>query len=59
MQLPARPQLPLHAHDPNAGFGQREQINVWISDRGPEWETSMDIGNLDLPILHPSHLRRN
>jgi amino acid transporter len=49
----------LYARHPDAGFGQREQINVWISDRSPDWEISMDIGNLDLPILLAYKLRRN
>jgi hypothetical protein len=26
-------------------------INIWIRDRTPDWSLSMDIGNLDLPLL--------
>jgi hypothetical protein len=49
----------VYARHPDAGIGQREQINVWISDRSPDWEISMDIGNLDLPLLLAYKLRRN
>ena len=49
----------LYARHPDAGIGQREQINIWISDRSPDWEVSMDIGNLDLPLLLAYKLRRN
>jgi len=49
----------LYARHPDAGIGQREQINIWMSDRSPDWEVSMDIGNLDLPLLLAYKLRRN
>jgi solute carrier family 12 sodium/potassium/chloride transporter 2 len=49
----------LYARHPDAGIGQREQINIWISDRSPDWEVSMDIGNLDLPLLLAYKLRRS
>ncbi len=49
----------LYARHPDAGIGQREQINIWMSGRNPDWEVSMDIGNLDLPLLLAYKLRRN
>jgi uncharacterized membrane protein len=49
----------LYARHSDAGIGQREQINIWMSDRSPDWEVSMDIGNLDLPLLLAYKLRRN
>ena len=51
--------IALFGRHPDAGIGQRAQINVWISDRSPDLEVSMDIGNLDLPLLIGFKLRRN
>jgi hypothetical protein len=51
--------IALFGRHSDAGIGQRAQINVWISDRSPDWEVSMDIGNLDLPLLIGFKLRRN
>ena len=49
----------LFAAHPKAGLGRRQTVNVWIRDRTPDWEISMDIGNLDLSILIAYKLRRN
>ena len=49
----------IHAPHPRAGLGQRRTINVWIRDRSPDWDISMDMGNLDLPILAGYKLLRN
>ncbi|MFP4228673.1 MAG: amino acid permease [Salinivenus sp.] len=49
----------INAPHPHAGLGQREQINVWLRDRSPNWTVSMDIGNLDLPLLIAYKLSRN
>jgi hypothetical protein len=49
----------LFSRHPDADIAQRGQINIWISDRSPDWEVSMDIGNLDLPLLLAFKLRRN
>ena len=49
----------VNATHPHAGLGQREQINVWLHDRSPDWTVSMDIGNLDLPLLIAYKLKRN
>jgi len=49
----------IYAPHRRAGLGQRESVNVWINDRSPDWEVSMDIGNLDLPVLMAYKLKRN
>jgi uncharacterized membrane protein len=49
----------VHAPHPRAGLGQRRTVNVWIRDRSPDWSISMDMGNLDLPILAGYKLLRN
>lgn len=49
----------VYAPHPTAGLAQRQQINVWIHDRTPDWSISMDIGNLDLSLLIAFKLKRN
>lgn len=49
----------VYAPHPTAGLAQRQQINVWIHDRSPDWSISMDIGNLDLMLLIAFKLKRN
>jgi hypothetical protein len=49
----------LYAPHPHAGLGQRQTINVWIRERGPEWRIQMDIGNLDLMLLTGYKLAQN
>ena len=49
----------LHAPNAQTALGQRQTINVWIRDRSPDWEISMDIGNLDLSILTAYQIKRN
>jgi solute carrier family 12 sodium/potassium/chloride transporter 2 len=41
----------VHAPHPQSALGQRRMVNVWIRDRSPDWRLSMDMGNLDLPLL--------
>ncbi|MBO6632132.1 MAG: Na-K-Cl cotransporter, partial [Psychroserpens sp.] len=40
-------------------LGQRNTINVWVSDRRGNWELGWDIGNLDLSILIAYKLKMN
>lgn len=40
-------------------LGQRNVINVWVSDRRGNWELGWDIGNLDLSILIAYKLKMN
>jgi solute carrier family 12 sodium/potassium/chloride transporter 2 len=41
----------LYARHPKAGLGQKQNINIWISDRGPDWQIEEGIGNLHLSML--------
>jgi amino acid transporter len=44
---------------PTALLGQRNTINVWVSDRQGNWNLGWDIGNLDLSILVAYKLKIN
>ncbi|RDY61533.1 amino acid permease [Flagellimonas nanhaiensis] len=44
---------------PKALFGQRNIINVWVSDRRSNWDLGWDIGNLDLCMLIAYKLKMN
>ena len=44
---------------PTALLGQRNIINVWVSDRKGNWNLGWDIGNLDLSILVAYKLKLN
>ncbi|MEX0287614.1 MAG: amino acid permease [Flavobacteriaceae bacterium] len=44
---------------PTALLGQRNTINVWVSDRQTKWDLGWDIGNLDLSILIAYKLKMN
>jgi amino acid transporter len=49
----------VYGEHPKAGLGQRQNINIWLRDRGPHWKINWDIGNLDLSILIAYKLKRN
>lgn len=49
----------VYAPHPHAGLAQRQQINVWVHDRTPDWSIAMEIGNLDLALLVAFKLKRN
>ncbi|MBM9606715.1 amino acid permease [Desulfopila inferna] len=36
-----------------------DSVMVWIDDQGPDWEASMDLGNMDLALLTAIKLRDN
>ena len=40
----------LYLH-PEAVLAQEQRINIWITDQSPEWNLSLRLPNLDLPIL--------
>ncbi len=42
-----------------SGLGQRQVINIWISNRAPNYSISWDIGNIDLAILIAYKLKKN
>ena len=37
--------------DEEAGFGYERTLNVWVSDRAPEWKLGPALANLDLALL--------
>lgn len=43
----------------SARLGQRNLINVWVSDRRGNWDLGWDIGNLDLSTLIAYKLKKN
>ncbi len=49
----------LFAAHPAAGLGLEKSINLWISDRSPDWSVRMQLGNLDFCILLAYLLKRN
>ncbi len=49
----------LYQSHPTALLGQRNTINVWISDRKGNWNLGWDIGNLDLSTLIAYKLKKN
>jgi solute carrier family 12 (sodium/potassium/chloride transporter), member 2 len=51
--------LLLFVEDPVAQLGRRASINVWIREKSPEWDLSMDLGNIDLALLSAFKLKKN
>jgi hypothetical protein len=49
----------LFSPHPTARLGQRNIINVWVSDRQGNWDLGWDIGNLDLSTLIAYKLKKN
>lgn len=49
----------LFTSHPTALLGQRNMINVWVSDRRGNWSLGFDIGNLDLSLLIAYKLKMN
>ncbi len=48
----------IYAAHPKSGLGRHKSINIWIDDKSPDWEISMDLGNMDLAILIGYKLKR-
>jgi amino acid/polyamine/organocation transporter, APC superfamily (TC 2.A.3) len=48
----------IYAAHPKSGLGRHKSINVWINDKSPDWEISMNLGNMDLAILIGYKLKR-
>jgi hypothetical protein len=40
----------LYRH-PEAGLGHERRLNVWVSDRSPDWQLGLRLANLDLSVL--------
>ena len=51
--------LLLFVEDPVAQLGRRASINVWIREKSPEWDLSMQLGNVDLALLSAFKLKKN
>jgi amino acid transporter len=49
----------LLAVHPETVYGRQNSINLWINDRSPDWDISMDLGNQDLAILIAYKLKKN
>ncbi len=49
----------LFCEHPKARLGRRQVINVWVRDQSPDWELSMELGDLDLSLLTGHKLREN
>lgn len=43
--------IQLYAEDPLAQLGRSASINVWLREKSPDWDLSMDLGNVDLALL--------
>lgn len=51
--------IQLYVEDVVAQLGRSASINVWIRERSPEWDLSMDLGNIDLALLTAYKLKIN
>ncbi len=51
--------IQLYAEDNVAQLGRSETVNVWIKDKAPDWDLSMDLGNMDLALLTAYKLKTN
>ena len=49
----------LFSKHPQSGLGRQNSINLWVEDRGLDWEISMELGNMDLALLIAYKLKRN
>lgn len=43
--------LAVYVPHPEGGQGQRRRVDVWLSDRHPDWSIGLHETNLDLPVL--------
>jgi len=49
----------LFSKHPQAGLGRQNLINLWIENRGLDWDISMELGNMDLALLIAYKLKSN
>ena len=49
----------LFARHPTASLGLEKSINLWVADRSPDWQITMELGSLDLCVLVAYLLKRN
>lgn len=43
--------LALWQPHPSGRLGEPQLIDIWLSDRSPEWQLQLHLANLDLPVL--------
>ena len=51
--------IQLYVEDPIAQLGKSSSINVWIREQSPEWDLTMELGNMDLALLTAYKLKMN
>jgi len=51
--------IQLYIEDTVAQLGRTASINVWMRDKGPDWDLDMDLGNIDLALLMAYKLKIN
>ncbi|MFU8811875.1 MAG: amino acid permease [Balneolaceae bacterium] len=51
--------IQLYLEDPIAQLGRRASINVWLREKSPHWDLSMNLGNVDLALLSAYKLSVN
>lgn len=51
--------IQLYIEDPIAQLGRSAMINVWIREKSPDWDLSMELGNIDLALLTAYKLKMN
>ncbi len=51
--------IQLYVEDSVANLGRSASINVWIREKSPHWDISMDLGNVDLALLSAYKLKMN
>jgi amino acid transporter len=49
----------LYVEDNVAQLGRSAAINIWIREKSPHWDLSMDLGNVDLALLSAYKLKKN
>lgn len=51
--------IQLYVEDTIAQLGRSSSINVWMRERSPGWDLSMELGNIDLALLTAYKLKKN
>ncbi|SMO77071.1 amino acid permease [Fodinibius sediminis] len=51
--------IQLYVEDTIAQLGRSASVNVWIHEQSPEWDLSMELGNVDLAMLTAYKLKVN
>ncbi|WP_350354143.1 hypothetical protein [Fodinibius roseus] len=51
--------IQLYVEDTIAQLGRSSSVNVWMRERSPDWDLSMELGNIDLALLTAYKLKMN